>query len=479
MKRTALIIILLMVMIASCFAFVACDKPSEGLSYKLTPGGDSYYLTGIGTCDDEHIVIPSTYEEKPVVIISNEAFRGCDGIVSVTIPNSITHIANDAFANCSNLKSVVFEKGSQLTTIDSHAFSGCTNLTDIKIPNEVTDIGFRAFSNCASLESISISSSVTSIGSYAFEDCAKLKSVIFEKGSQLTTIDSHAFSGCTNLTDIKIPQGVTTIANSVFSGCSALTSVSIPEGVTTINSLAFRGCTNLTSITIPSSVIGCSNAAFYECTNLANIVVDENNRIYQSIDGNLYSKDGKTLVLYAQGKTNTSFTIPSGVTSVGGSAFYSCTNLTSITIPKSLTSVSASAFTHCTALVNVIVEEDHSRYKTIDGNLYSKDGKTLILYLPGKTDTSFVIPSGVTKISSSAFENCTSLSSVTIPSSVTSIGFAAFNGCTNLSSVIFEDPDGWFVADGRIGGTSVTLTDPSKNATYLNDRYSYYTWQKY
>ncbi|MBQ3041810.1 MAG: leucine-rich repeat domain-containing protein, partial [Clostridia bacterium] len=116
---------------------------------------------------------------------------------------------------------------------------------------------------------------------------------------------------------------------------------------------------------------------------------------------------------------------------------------------------------------------------TIDGNLYSKDGKTLILYLPGKTDTSFVIPSGVTKISSSAFENCTSLSSVTIPSSVTSIGFAAFNGCTNLSSVIFEDPDGWFVADGRIGGTSVTLTDPSKNATYLNDRYSYYTWQKY
>ena len=59
----------------------------------------------------------------------------------------------------------------------------------------------------------------------------------------------------------------------------------------------------------------------------------------------------------------------------------------------------------------------------------------LICYPAQKTDTSYTIPDGVTKIDDYAFEYCSYLTSITIPESVTEIGFYAFNGCTSLTSL--------------------------------------------
>ena len=98
----------------------------------------------------------------------------------------------------------------------------------------------------------------------------------------------------------------------------------------------------------------------------------------------------------------TSFTIPSGVTSIGVLEYQNCTNLTSIAIPSGVTSIERSAFEGCTAL------------------------------------TSVVIPDSVTTIGESAFEECTSLTSVTIPENVTSIGEKAFYNCTALSEIKFN-----------------------------------------
>jgi hypothetical protein len=134
------------------------------------------------------------------------------------------------------------------------------------------------------------------------------------------------------------------------------------------------------------------------------------------------------------------------VTSIGDRAFYGCTRLESITIPDSVTSISTLAFDGCTSLTSIEVDENNTKYKSINGNLYSKDGKTLILYAIGKKDASFEIPDSVTKIGDRAFYRCTALTSVTIPNSVTSIGGSAFYGCTALKEINCEaesQPSGW------------------------------------
>ena len=81
----------------------------ENLSYSLNSDGESYSVTGIGTCTDTDIVIPSTYEEKPVTAISNSAFYGCSLLTSVIIPDSVTSIGLSAFYNCTALETVYYK----------------------------------------------------------------------------------------------------------------------------------------------------------------------------------------------------------------------------------------------------------------------------------------------------------------------------------------------------------------------------------
>ena len=100
-------------------------------------------------------------------------------------------------------------------------------------------------------------------------------------------------------------------------------------------------------------------------------------------------------------------------------------------------------------------------YKDIDGNLYTKDGKTLIQYAIGKKDTSFIIPDGVTTIGDWAFGGCRSLTSITIPSSVTSIGNNAFLWCDSLNTVYYTGTESdWNTIS--IGSSNYNLTNATR-----------------
>ena len=251
----------------------------------------------------------------------------------------------------------------------------------------------------------------------------------------VTSIGNRAFYDRALLTSITIPNSVASIGGWAFCDCTSLTNVTIGNSVTSIGEWAFYSCTSLTSITIPNSVTSISQSAFEGCSSLTSITVDENNEYYKSIDGNLYTKNEKTLIQYAIGKQATSFTIPNSVTSIGGDAFYGCSSLTSVTIPDSVTYIGGNTFYNCTSLTSITVDENNKYYKSINGNLYTKDEKTLIQYAIGKDATSFTIPNSVTSIGGDAFYGCSSLTSVTIPDSVTSIGSSAFSGCSSLTSV--------------------------------------------
>ena len=99
--------------------------------------------------DVKELVIPSTYiydgQKYKITKIGDSAFRFCDYITSVTIPDSVTEIGSWAFSNCESLTSITIPDG--VTEIGSWAFSGCESLISVTIPNSVTEIGEEAFFN--------------------------------------------------------------------------------------------------------------------------------------------------------------------------------------------------------------------------------------------------------------------------------------------------------------------------------------------
>ena len=127
-----------------------------------------------------------------------------------------------------------------MTTIGKSAFKDCNGLPSITIPDNVTTLGEGAFASCESLASVTIGSGVTTIGKRAFEDCENLPSITIP--DNVTTIDDYAFHACRSLPSITIGSSVTTIGNSAFEYCTSMTSVTIPQSVTFIGNNAFYWC---------------------------------------------------------------------------------------------------------------------------------------------------------------------------------------------------------------------------------------------
>ena len=265
----------------------------------------------------------------------------------------------------------------------------------------VTSIVGSAFYRCDSITGIVMPDSVTSIGNYAFMYCSNLANVVIP--DSVTIIGNSAFYVCEKLTTVMIGNGVITIGNEAFYGCRILTNVTIGNNVTTIGNSAFYNCERLTSVVIPASVKTIGDYAFDSCKKLASIDVDENNQYFKSIDGNLYSKNGKTLIQYAKGKKDTTFEVPDSVTYINDYAFSGCTSLTSVVISDSVKTISKSAFYGCINLTNVIIGD------------------------------------GVTTIGKQAFYDCERLTSVVIGGSVTSIDDLAFaSWCNSLENIYYN-----------------------------------------
>ena len=174
----------------------------------------------------------------------------------------------------------------------------------------------------------------------------------------------------------------------------------IPDSVTNIGPKAFYNCYALTDITIGRGVtIIDGGEVFYNCAAITSITVAEDNPSYKDIDGNLYTKDGKTIIKYAVGRTNTTFTVPDSVTVIADYAFRGCSYLTDVVFSDGLTEIGNGAFSDCTALTSVVVT---NQVKTIDSHAFS--GCSAL--------TTVVIGNRVERIESRAFSDCTALTSV-------------------------------------------------------------------
>ncbi|MBQ2989293.1 MAG: leucine-rich repeat protein [Clostridia bacterium] len=300
--------------------------PSQGLDF-ISNGDGTCRVSGLGICTDTDIVIPYEYNGERVTGIGERAFWSCDELITITIPATVTDVGEAAFAFCSSLTDIYVNDGNRYFTSENGVLFDKDRKKLICYPIKKTESSYS------------------------------------------------------------IPAGVTEIVGYAFAYCSHLTNVTIPDSVTAIGQSAFFDCSSLTKISIPAAVSAIGDSAFAACDQLTEISVSEINPSFTSENGILFNKTMTKLICYPEGKTESSYTVPDGVTDIGTHAFYDCSSLITVTLP-----------------------------------------------------------SGVMNIGRWTFAHCNNLQSITLPSNISTMGFYAFAWCPKLTSIYF-------------GGTTAQWTD--------------------
>jgi hypothetical protein len=407
--------------------------------------------------------------------IGDGAFSGCGALTNALLPDSLVSIGTGAFTSCSALRSLYL--GTNVVTIGDEAFLWCSALTSVVVPDSVITLGTNVFNDCYSLANVTLGNSLGSISDAAFARCFSLTNISI--GLSVTSIGNSAFYECTNLGSVTIPDSVTDIGTGAFEYCYGLTNVVLGDSVATIESAAFAQCYGLTnvvlgdsvatieagafaptglySLAIPASVITLGTE-FCFSTNLVAITVDPSNVAYSSLDGVLFDWAQTTLIEYPAARPGpytipgsvqviaddafeecglTNIVIPDNVDHLGVAAFAGCPNLASVSLGTgSDVSAAAMTFWNCPCLTNFTVSPQNPYLSSVDGVLFSKDGRTLV-ECPSGLSGSYTVPSGTTAVAMYAFATCSKLTTVTFPASVTDLGGYTFFLCPSLTGVYF------------------------------------------
>ena len=365
---------------------------------------------------------PSFTIPDGVETICSNAFLGCSNLYVIDIPASVTKIGKSAFDGTKWLETQRLNNPGQMISVNGIIVDTSNLSGEVVIPDGTTEISESMFQGNANITSVYIPASVTKIGDKAFMNCSSLTTVTIEHDSQLKSIGKSAFSGCRSLTSFEIPNTVETIGDSAFLSCSGIKSIELPASLNSIGTGAFTG-TSLTSVTIPNNVTNVDRV-FNSCYKLTECIVAENHPTYTSVDGVLFTKDMKTLVQYPAGKSNTAYTVPEGVTTIGDYAFSNCSYLSTITLPASLTEIGARAFQYCSALTSITIPEG---VKSIGQYAFYCSGVTSVYF-----------SDNVEVIGDYAFSECFSLTTIDLPASLKSVGEWAFAISMNLKTINYR-----------------------------------------
>ena len=457
-------------------SMLATEQLINGINYELNDDELKAEVVAKDPFYTGDIVIPATveYDDKTynVVCIGDYAFQDCAEVTSVSLPDGLVRIGEDAFWNCSMLTSITIP--STVTTIETCAFE-YTGLTSFTLPNTVTSLGTHVFNGCTGLTepiyndkifayiprdysgTYIVPDGITTINGTAFQFTTNLTGVTLP--SSLLIIEGYAFYSSA-ITSIVIPNSVTIIDESAFkssalatitlgtgltsisSDCfesSNLTSVTVPEGVTEINSRAFAGCSSLTTINLPSTLSYLSSDAFAGCP-LEHISVADGNTTFDT------RNDCNALIYSEEDKLVLgckNSTIPEGIKIIGEQAF-SEKMITSVTIPSTVTTIERSAFENCSALTscnlpNSVEKIEDYAFREIRLTTPLYNDKFFV-FQPQNTEGEVTIPDGIVHITSTALADCEKVTKINFPTSLKSVGVDAFWNIDSIRSI--ELPEG-------------------------------------
>ena len=354
------------------------------------------------------ITLPQTLSE-----MKRAAFDNCPGVTSITLSKTLKNIPTDCFCYC-NITEITIPDS--VETIDSYAFYSCRSLKKVNFGENsaLTKIGYQVFYCCSALESFECPPSLQGIDSDAFYNCRSLASVTFN--SALKYINYNSFQNCVSLKSLTFPDNLEYINSNSFNGCTALTEIHT-GGLQHICNSSFKNCTSLKKVYFSESLDRIDNEAFYNTPSLTNFYSMPQKRVYledHALDASGWMALQTNGVVYFGGTAYatkgsvTNVTIKDGTKWIDNRTFKNGSGVKSITIPASVTDNIdfRDIFDACgNTLEAVNFAESHEKYKSVDGIVYSKDGKTLI-YCPRAKKGTVTIPDEVVTINSYAFSGC-------------------------------------------------------------------------
>lgn len=410
------------------------------------------------------ITLPST-----VKTIGRYAFNSCGGLKTVNLNEGLQYIDSAAFGACSALNNINLP--STLTSVGTYVFNGAINLKSITIPASLEVINDYMFNGCSGLENVVIENGVQTISQKAFRNCTSLTDVVLPES--VKTVGDNAFEGCINLRNV-VMEGVETIRDNAFHNCVELTDISIPDTIVSISKFAFGdtsgdGYHSEDYVPNPS----CTKLSYTEENGLRYLGNATNPYVYlisRTYSNQYEIADGCKIIGYSIFSNNgiSTIEIPASVRYIYPYAFYYCYSLETVTFNEGLENIQQYAFAYCSNLGNI---ELPSTVKTIDEYAFYNCSKLNFNALPDSLETikdrafencyaitelrfpsntksigwrafinntsleTIILNEGLEKIGGNAFEN-TRIETITIPSTVTEVYASTFDNCPNLLEVV-------------------------------------------
>ena len=425
---------------------------------------------------------------KSLNTLQDGVFYGCTALTTVSLPDTTETLGNGVFFGCETLSDVNI--GAGMKYIGSQVFTNTKLLTDatdmliidgwliqvkktdianVTFDNNLVGIGSYALSGCSELQNATFKG-VKYVGTAAFASCNKLYAVFFDDA--LLEIGDYAFASST-VTKLTLGNSLQYIGNYAFKGCKLLTketmkSFTLPKSLTYIGANAFRN-TGLYSTTAAGSAVyvgdwvvdfvksespttvaikdGVRGIAAYTFKGSELVLVSMPDTLEYICRGAFYNSNARMIKLSAglkyiddyafYGCSSTNFgredfalIIPDGTEYIGRSAFYKCSYILGLTVPGTVEYIGSYAFYGCDAIGATADVQTQKPTGEKD-----KQGNDIYETVVTKVTGYLLIKDGVKYIDERAFQNCTSLISVTIPDSVIYLGSRAFYKCTLLETV--------------------------------------------
>lgn len=187
----------------------------------------------------------------------------------------------------------------------------------------------------------------------------------YHEGLPVVAVAEGGFRNCITLTRFTCYAPLSEVGAEAFRGCAALSETELPDSVEEVGEMAFYGCGNLTSLSLGSGVKSIGKNAFYGLSSLESITVSEQNPVYSGEGNCLVEKATGTLLLGCAQSV-----VPEDVKKIGDNAFLNNEAVREIVLPKGVTRIGTAAFNGCKGLTSLTflgTQEEWERVEKGDG----------------------------------------------------------------------------------------------------------------